>query len=730
MESIFRVIAMKQLVRSVLEALGLTQPRPAETRQDAAVPGAWLQKDRRTQRWCAHVLLTFEPGAEWADRSFAEHLYSRLAGCVVRLGLHSRPLAEADLQPWQAGRNASELHATLAQRQAQFAGTVQKLRRIDHYLWVSQQVPDGSALELQALWALAARVEHALPGGASHYHPVADPQAFVQAFLDLQGASDSSGGSWTSALSLDEGAHAPLSGLVQACGEKLHGEFFVWSRYTLFADARKCQALRRGCAQLARAYGQARRDRFVDLAFACDKGEAGEGSVQVSLLTPEQVAHDRAELLSLAYREGYRMESAARSWPRWRAPHGRAPLTLNEASLLVPLGMPVAVPSLPSSGTLLSAPGARVMAFDPFDSQGNHNVLLLGSAGSGKSVAANALLLSHLASGGAGWAIACDADFAMLTDTANGTLVPMSAESHGLNPLGQCKTLDELLGLRDWVASLLPNTRSLLEGRSGHCIEEALVRAWRQRPACLELGHVQTALLEADDATSLVIAEGLAPYVGSGPLAKLFSGTPLTVTTAGLQVFSLADLPAEAAQPVSLTLMQLVCQHWQKMAGAERKMLVVASADAWPTQPNPSVAHLVTRLLRQARPCGGALVWPLHCMARESWEVPGSWPQAVQEHCSHLMLFKSHPECFEQAHVFGLDKAMAEHWRGLHTSRQSGADLILIRAGLPALPCRLPLEPLTLALAGTWLPRFVAYREARNRGAAVLSALQEAADAG
>ncbi|MFD5321146.1 VirB4 family type IV secretion system protein [Streptomyces sp. NPDC127098] len=249
----------------------------------------------------------------------------------------------------------------------------------------------------------------------------------------------------------------------------------------------------------------------------------------------------------------------------------------------------------------------------------NHNSVILGRSGAGKSYLVKLELLRSLYRGIEIYVIDPEDEYARLAHAVGGTYVHLGAEGVRLNPLDlpihvrpdgrrtaprdalirRSLFLHTVLGVLLDTA-LTPGERATLDRAITATYQQAGItadpRTWtRQAPLLADLAHT---LRQADDAEASGLAARLHPYV-DGAFSSLFSGPTSTQPDGHLVVFSLRDLPDELKPIGTLLTLDAV---WRRVSNPTiRRPRLVVVDEAWLLMKDPAGADFLFRMAKASR---------------------------------------------------------------------------------------------------------------------------------
>ena len=296
------------------------------------------------------------------------------------------------------------------------------------------------------------------------------------------------------------------------------------------------------------------------------------------------------------------------------------------ACLLPALGTPFSEHTHPLVGVSEATAGP---VYHSVWSCANHNAMILGTSGAGKSVAAKTLLIRHLMDGGSAVIIDPDSEYRRVMNAVGGAHLELGEDS--LNPLGTAAQSppDVAAGLVLPVLSVMAgDEKGVRDGRpirrlvdEDQCwlYEEvaSFYRCWDERRSqraavmsdlveFLERDSIHRALTVREQERCRVITARLRRYI-QGSRALVFDRastfrvdrTPISIGLRTLAMSYAADLTAALA----VVLTELLAALTQ---GLSRLLVVVDEAHR--VTVDPDAGHVLAQLVRQARK-HGAGVW-------------------------------------------------------------------------------------------------------------------------
>ena len=334
---------------------------------------------------------------------------------------------------------------------------------------------------------------------------------------------------------------------------------------------------------------------------------------------------------------------------------------------------PFTSPDLPPPDpTSVSAPSGVLYGFN-VGSQGlvhhdrfaldNHNSVVLGRSGAGKSYLVKLELLRSLYRGIEVHVVDPEDEYARLAEAVGGTYVHLGADQVRLNPLDlpihtqpdgrRTAPRDALirrsLFLHTVLSVLLGNElaaaeRAALDRAIATTYQRAGItadpRTWtRQAPLLSDLAEVLTV---SDDPAAGDVGLRLHPYV-SGAFSGLFSGPTSTRPEGHLVVFSLRDL-ADELKPIG-TLLTLDAIWRQVSNPAIRKPRLVVVDEAWLLMKQPAGADFLFRMAKASRKRWAGLT----VATQDTADVLGSeLGKAVVANAATQILLRQAPQAIDE----------------------------------------------------------------------------------
>ncbi|HZD15008.1 MAG TPA: hypothetical protein VE196_07750, partial [Pseudonocardiaceae bacterium] len=374
-----------------------------------------------------------------------------------------------------------------------------------------------------------------------------------------------------------------------------------------------------------------------------------------------------------------------RQWQGWTSclPFGVDELGTRRVmdTAAVAAGFPFTSPDLPSSDPLSASGGDGVLYGFNLGSSGlvfwdrfaadNHNSVILGCSGAGKSYFVKLELVRSLYRGVHGYVVDPEDEYTALTTAVGGVVVRLGAPGVSLNPLdlplhrdsaGRLHTSVGVVGERGvfvqtFVTALLgveldPTERAVLDEAISATYTAAGITpddpsGWL-RPAPL-LADLAATLTGHRDPAGRELAAQLRPY-SHGAHGRLFQAPTSTTPTGRLVSFSLRALPDELRPAATM----LVLDHiWRQVCDTRtRRRRLVVIDEAWMLMRHPTAAAWLFQMAKQFRKRWAGLTF----CSQDVADVLGTeLGQAVISNSATQILLRQAPQAIDQiTHMFAL----------------------------------------------------------------------------
>jgi len=260
----------------------------------------------------------------------------------------------------------------------------------------------------------------------------------------------------------------------------------------------------------------------------------------------------------------------------------------------------------------------QMMYFSPFQNEGdgNHNMCVTGSSGSGKSVFMQGLCADGLAVGYHAMVIDDGRSFETLCKMLGGEHVVFRAdEAVSLNPFSMIS--DEAMSNDEEVANaisaIVQVVKTMARGEDGCSREEAglidemVGMVWADRGRAGSVTDVRDALRDAGGAIGNALAMSMSPYC-DGTYKAFFEGECTLDLTNPFTVFEMSDLESkkDLRSVIVMCLLFQISERMRKGGRAQRKMVIVD--EAWQMLGGGAAGEFINGFVRRCRKEGGCLI--------------------------------------------------------------------------------------------------------------------------
>ena len=289
------------------------------------------------------------------------------------------------------------------------------------------------------------------------------------------------------------------------------------------------------------------------------------------------------------------------------------------ASAQLPPADPV---SVTPAGALYGRDGAAGLLFhDRFGpAMHNHNEVILGRSGSGKSYLAKTSILRSLYRGIETLVIDPEDEYAALCNALGGTHIRLGVPGVCVNPFDldihfspsgrRTAPADALIRRKLYLHTVIAVSLGEQTPAQRAALDTAVTAAYAAagitdddpstwvRPAPT-LGMLRDQLAATADPVAVDLAAGLAPFVAGGAFAGLLDGASTHDPSGALTVWSLRDLPEELRTIGTLLALDAT---WRRISDPSlRRPRSVVVDEAWLLIRQPAGAQFLARLAKSAR---------------------------------------------------------------------------------------------------------------------------------
>ncbi|WP_051882318.1 type IV secretion system protein TraC [Parvularcula oceani] len=377
--------------------------------------------------------------------------------------------------------------------------------------------------------------------------------------------------------------------------------------------------------------------------------------------------------------------------------------------------------------------------WSPFANEGagNHNVSIIGSSGSGKSVLMQELV-TGLRGAGAAVVVIDDGESSKHTCRAlGGRHVTFTLkDSVCLNPFS---LLDETRAAKDsdYRAESLTLVRAMIEqmakGEERASAEErglidgAVSEVWKAAGAKAGIDEVAE-ILRGADGPGIKLANALKPYSSAGLYGAFFNGEASLAIDNPLTVFEMKDLDGktELRAVVMLALMFLINQ---RMMRDRREKMALVIDEAWALLGKGAAGDFIAGFARRCRKYGGAIITGTQGID-DYYATDGA--RAAFENSDWTILLRMKPEPLAQVlknDRLSIDEGTADLIRSLSVVDGEYSEL-LIMGPQGRHVGRLVLDPFSAALTSSSATTFAEIDRLEQSGLSTAEAVERVAFGG
>jgi conjugal transfer ATP-binding protein TraC len=387
---------------------------------------------------------------------------------------------------------------------------------------------------------------------------------------------------------------------------------------------------------------------------------------------------------------------------------------------------------------LLAGRRGQLGYWSPFenDGNGNHNVAVVGSSGSGKSVFMQEIATSLNGAGAEVVVIDNGRSFKNSCLLLGGAWIRFSLDVDVcLNPFG---LVDHDLAVADdeYASEARTNLKLLLiqmargaKGASDEeagALESAVNAVWDEHHATGSIDLVAERLRADHGERGANLAVSLTPFTSSGNYGRFFNGRATLEITNPYTVFEMEDLEAkpELRAVVVLQILALVRERMRKGGRQLKKALIID--EAWSLLGDGAAGKFIEGFARRCRKEGGALITGTQSL-EDFYSTAGA--RACIENSDWSVVLRLKPEALEQFRKndrLQADHATMEFLKSLRMDPGVFAEMLIKGPGARFL-ARLVLDPFSVTLYSTKPEVYAAIEQLQAQGVALQEAVRRVA---
>ncbi|MEM9838010.1 MAG: type IV secretion system protein TraC [Pseudomonadota bacterium] len=374
--------------------------------------------------------------------------------------------------------------------------------------------------------------------------------------------------------------------------------------------------------------------------------------------------------------------------------------------------------------------------WSPFGNQGegNHNVAIIGSSGSGKSVLMQELV-TGLRGGGAWVTVVDDGEsFKHMCEALGGAHIKFTLHADiCLNPFS---LLDERKASKDgdYQAESLTLVRSMIEqmakgdekatAEERGLIDGAVTASWKAKGSKAGVDDV-AGYLEKEEGVGKALANALKPNTSAGLYGPFFNGEASLSIDNPLTVFEMKDLDGkpELRAVVMLALMFLINQMMIKDRRLKKALVI---DEAWALLGKGAAGDFIAGFARRCRKYGGAIITGTQGID-DYYRTEGA--QAAFENADWAVVLKLKPEAIAQvkkSERLAVDDTTADIIRSLTVSAGEYSEMLIMGPHGKHVG-RLVLDPFSATLFSSDAEVFAKLEALRQQGLTTAEAVERLA---
>lgn len=379
---------------------------------------------------------------------------------------------------------------------------------------------------------------------------------------------------------------------------------------------------------------------------------------------------------------------------------------------------------------MLAARSGELMPLDIFANRnGNYNAVVAGTSGSGKSVLAQDLVTSVLATGGRVWVFDIGKSYENCVELAGGQFIDFEKPSFDtdvkgrlcLNPLDMmgedpAETLDEVAQ----IIAAMANGTAPMEMTAMELVKGAIASVVRKARAKGKVPQISDLVLELTSTRDPMlhdVAVRLSPFAEGGRFGAWFAGKASVNFDAALVVLEMESLTNRPVlqSVVLLILIMRILQEIRTRPRSEKKLIVIDEAWRLLTGEAASFIEWACRTLRKY---GAGIVCISQSM--EDFRMSGT-ARAVRANADSVFLLRQKPEGIAS---YTADPGLQKLLSGLTTVSEVYSEVWAKVGDAPGVVGRLVLDPFSMTAYSTRADVFEAVRAERARGRSTVEAIE------
>lgn len=359
---------------------------------------------------------------------------------------------------------------------------------------------------------------------------------------------------------------------------------------------------------------------------------------------------------------------------------------------------------------------------------GNYNAVVAGTSGSGKSVLAQEIVMSTLATGGRVWVFDIGKSYQNCVELAQGQYIDFElgreAPAMCLNPLDMLDEAGELLDELAQIITVMANGQAPMEMTEGEYLKqhiERVVRQARHEARTPTLTDLTLSLMSTDDAALMDLGVRLMPYAAGGRYGHWFEGACNVDFNSALVVLEMESLSNKPVlqNAVLLILMMRIFKDIRHAPRQTNKLIVID--EAWRLL-SGNAGRFIEWACRTLRKYGAGIL----CISQSMQDFQASSAaRAVRMNADTVFLLRQKPEGIA---AYTQDEHTARILAGLTTEAGHFSEVYVKVGDAAGVVGRLMLDRFSMTAYSTRADVFAAVRAWRAKGASAHEAIARVAE--
>ena len=300
--------------------------------------------------------------------------------------------------------------------------------------------------------------------------------------------------------------------------------------------------------------------------------------------------------------------------------------------------------------TLVARDG-QLMSVDPWDTDGNMNILIAAASGSGKSFLANFLIENMLSLGGRVWVIDKGYSYKRLCKALGGQFIEFDDSNDlSLNPFSHVEDFKEDADILAGIVEVMAAPREGFSDFAAPEVRRVLKEVWDAKGRDMVVDDLSEALRSQEDPRLKDIGKQLYSYTSDGEYGRYFNRESTVDMSNAFVVLELQQLSSRQTlqRLVLLQLMYLIQRGMHRSPRVQKKMVLID--EAFSLLAGPETATFIEGWYRQLRKFGGSAAI---CTQSVLDLYVSSSARAMVENSAHKYLLSQKEESVEQARSEG-----------------------------------------------------------------------------